>query len=311
MTFIKARPRLTAILSVAAFGSVAIYFTRRHFDRSCPRIPITDLPQSSACRYLLERAGESPTQKPWGMETSTLLASWSGGDKTHWVPSFTAHQVEVPLSLLAGYGASSNQDNVAKHDAHHLMQNFVAAFLDARATGPEATFLDKSRPSLSFMPASMLFGDRAFPGAFMLGTWSSTTGASIQPLDLPSDAIKPVSEFFSNRDVIQGSEVDTAGAVMYWKFPDGLVKSVDQAASYGCPWRLMEGGFQEFIVERVSDEKARLTYVTIECSNIHPEGQATRDFKRLPWVLYEAHVLYAQSLLAKAISQLGKPTCVE
>ncbi|PYH93231.1 hypothetical protein BO71DRAFT_399892 [Aspergillus ellipticus CBS 707.79] len=303
MNFIQTRPRLTAVLSVTALSSVAIYLTKRQLNYSCPQISLTDLPKSSACRKLLEKTGESPTQTPWGMDHSTLLSRWSGGSKSYWVTSFTAHQVEVPVSQLAGYKVLRDGE---KDDAHHLMQNLVAAFLDARATGPEAYFLDKAPSPLSFVPASLLFGDRAFPGAFMLGTWSSTRGTSIQPADLPPAAIEPISEFVSNEDVVQGSLVDTAGAVMYWKFPDGLVRSVDKVASYGLPWRLIEGGFQEWIVEKVSDEKARVTYVTIECTSVYPAGQTTRDFKIMPWLLYEAHVLYAQTLLSKGIRQLGK-----
>ena len=68
----------------------------------------------------------------------------------------------------------------------------------------------------------------------------------------------------------------------------------------------MSGGYQEWIVEMVSDEKVRVTYVTIECSHLQPRGQSKRDFKKLPKLGYEAHVYYAQSLLDNAIREMTK-----
>ncbi|KAF7177803.1 hypothetical protein CNMCM7691_006237 [Aspergillus felis] len=309
ITFMQNRPRLTGVVSLAAAGTlVAAYLGKRRLDRSCPRISITELPKSSACRNLVEN-GEAVPKSVWGMEKSALLTSWSGGDKTRWVPSFAALQADVPVSLLAEYGAfHSEKSNAEKDDAHHLMHNLVAAFLDARSAGPEAWFLDKEVPPLSFAPGSLLFGDQATMGAFMLGTWSTNRKTSIQPQALGPEAPEPCSEFPSNRDAIQDSPTDTAGAVMYWKFPDGLVRTVDKAASYGLPWRFMDGGFQEFIVEKVSDETARVTYISVECSNLHPGRQSTRDFKMLPWLAYEVHVLYAQLLWHNTVMQLQKRT---
>lgn len=309
ITFMQNRPRLTGVVSFAAAGTlVAAYLGKRRLDRSCPRISITELPKSSACRNLVE-SGEAVPKSVWGMEKSALLTSWSGGDKTRWVPSFAALQADVPVSLLAGYGAfQSKKSNAEEDDAHRLMQNLVAAFLDARAAGPEAWYLDKEVPPLSFAPGSLLFGDQATMGAFMLGSWSTNRKTSIQPQSLSSEATEPCSGFPSNRDAIQDSPTDTAGAVMYWKFPDGLVRIVDKTASYGLPWRFMDGGFQEFIVEKVSDETARVTYISVECSNLHPGGQSTRDFKMLPWLAYEVHVLYAQHLWHNTVMQLTKRT---
>ncbi|RHZ64943.1 uncharacterized protein CDV56_108624 [Aspergillus thermomutatus] len=306
ITLMQNRPRLTGVVSLAVAGSIVAYLGKRRLDRSCPRVPITQLPKSSACRNLVE-SGEAGPKTVWGMEKSALLASWSGGDKTRWVPSFAALQADVPISLLAGYGAFHSEHDGDKDDAHHLMQNLVAAFLDARAAGPEAWFLDKEVPPLSFAPGSLLFGDQASLGAFMLGTWSTTRETSVHPQALGPKAPEPSSEFPSNRDAIQDSPTDTAGAVIYWKFPDVLVRTVDKAASYGLPWRFMDGGFQEFIVEKVSDEKARVTYISVECSNLHPRGQSTRDFKMFPWLAYEAHVLYAQLLWHNTVMQLHKP----
>lgn len=36
------------------------------------------------------------------------------------------------------------------------------------------------------------------------------------------------------------------------------------------------------------------TYLSVEFSNLHPGGQTARDFKRMSWLVYEAHALYAQ-----------------
>ncbi|PLB50031.1 hypothetical protein P170DRAFT_354660 [Aspergillus steynii IBT 23096] len=312
MNFIKTRPRLIGALSLTALGGVVAYLSHRRLARSCPRVPITELPKSSACRKLVEEAGEPTSQPPWGMKSSTLLSSWVGSTKTYWISSFTALQVEVPVSLLVGYGASHDSTSPNKgDDTYHLMKNFVAVFLDARATGPESLVLDKDVPSSSLIPGSLLFGRQSGLGAFLLGTWSSQGLKSVEPLELPSNAPLPCTEFPSNRDIVENSAADTAGAVLYWKFPNSLVGAIDDAASYGMPWRLMEGGFQEFIVERMSEDTARVTYVTVECTDLHPGTQSSRNFKMLPKLFYEAHVLYAQSLLNKSLRRLEIRSRVE
>jgi hypothetical protein len=175
------------------------------------------------------------------MEKGCLLASWSGGGKDRWIPSFAALQIEIPTSLLAGYRTIPGDGG--KDDAYHLMQNLVAAFMDARAKGPEGWLLDDGVPPLSFEPGSHLFGKRTDIVAFMLGTCSSTRGNFVQPLALPPDAPEPISKFPSNRALVQKSPTDAAGAVMYWHFPVGLIETVDKAASYGWPWRLIPGGY--------------------------------------------------------------------
>lgn len=309
MDFVRNHPRLTGLASLTVLGGMVSYLGKRHLDKSCPRVSVPDIPRSSACRNLLERTGEPTSHTAWGMGKSTLLDTWSGsygGDKTRWVPSFAALQVDVPTSLLAGYRASSSKDDAEKHDTSHLMQNLVAAFLDARAARPEAFFLDEAVPPLFFAPGSLLFGKRTSLGAFMLGTWSSTTGIPLRTPVLPSAAPQPTSEFPTNREIILGDPKDAAGAVMSWKFPEGLVSTVDKVASYGFPWRLVQGGYQEFIVEKVSDETVRVTYVIVECSDLHPRGQPARNFKSLPWLAYEVHVLYAQSLLYNTVRHLEK-----
>ncbi|KAH8700932.1 hypothetical protein BGW36DRAFT_460013 [Talaromyces proteolyticus] len=311
-TIIRSRLGLTAsFVTLAALGGVFAYLGKQRFDHSCPRISITEVPKSSACRKLVEQTGEQITSHTtsWGIQHSTLLKPWPPGndeDKTRWIPSFAALRAEIPVSLLAEYGRCRHECENKKHDAEYLMRNLVAAFLDARAAGLEARLMDRGVPPLSFAPASLLFGDKSGPGAFMLGTWSTTLGKSLELPDLPSGAPEPSSEFPSNKDVVEASSIDTAGAVIYWRFPDSLFNAVDRAASFGMPWRLMEGGFQEFIVEKISDEMAVVTYVMVECSNLYPRGQSVKDFKMMPKLFYEAHVLYAQSLLYNTVKQLHK-----
>lgn len=304
MSFIRKRAVLLTALSLGVLGGVVVYLGKRKINRSCPRIPITQIPKSSACRNLVERSSETFGPTPQGTEKSSLLAAWSGGETKRWISSFTAIQTEIPVSLLAGYGTALG--GCEKVDAYLLMQKFVAAFLDARAKGPEGWLLDEGVPPLSLEPGSLLFGKRTSLVAFMLGTWSSTHGTFMDSSALPPDADEPSSEFPSNRAVVQESAIDVAGAVLYWKFPIGVVESVDQAASYGFPFRLMEGGFQEFIVEKVSNEKSRVTYVMVECSNLYPRDQLKRDFKMMPKLAYNAHVLYAQSLLYGAVKHMRK-----
>ena len=291
-------------LSLGALGSVVAYRAKRRIDRICPRIPIDHVPKSSACRNLVECANETSGPKPRGLDKSGLLAAWSGGVESRWIPSFAAIQIEIPVSLLAGYGNA--QSGRGKVDAYVLMQGLVAAFLDTVAKGPEGWLLDNAFPALSLEPGSLFFGKRTSLVAYMLGTWSSTRGIYVHSSALPPDADEPGSELPSNRAVVQASPMDVAGAVMYWKFPIGLVESVNQAASYGFPFRLMEGGFQEYIVEKVSDEMARVTYVMVESSNLYPKDQRKKDFKTMPKLAYEAHVIYAQSLLYGAVERMKR-----
>ncbi|KAH8435204.1 uncharacterized protein LDX57_012833 [Aspergillus melleus] len=169
MNFNEIRPRLAVVLSLTALGGVVAYLGHRRLARSCRRIAVTELPKASACRKLVEKTGEQISQTPWGADASTLLSPWSGGAKTHWISSFTALQVEVPVSLLLGYGESRDPNDTEKSDdTYELMRNFLAAFLDGRATGPESFVLDKDVPSLSLRPGSLLFGRQSGLGAFLL-----------------------------------------------------------------------------------------------------------------------------------------------
>jgi hypothetical protein len=236
------------------------------------------------------------------------LSSWSDpSDKTHWVTSFATLQTEIPISHLANYETFCDKGEVKsdESDTYHLAQNLLAAFLNNPAIAPERWWLDKDIPPLSFTPASPLFGNPNI-GAFLLGSWSSTTGTSIQPDALPLNVPTPVSEFPSNRDVLD-PQTESAGSVMYWMFPRGLVNSIDRAASYGSPWRIMDGGYQEYIVEKVSEDTARLTWVMVECADLYPDrnDKSVRDYKKMPWILYELHVLYAQILWYGTLRHLG------
>jgi hypothetical protein len=257
----------------------------------------------------LIEGGEVSGQIPWGVDTSPLLSSWSDPcDKTHWVTSFAALQAEIPISHLAKYEAAQEkkgEPEYEKTDTYHLAQNLLASFLNNPAIAPERWWLDKNIPPLSFTPATPLFGNPNI-GAFLLGSWSSTRGTPIQPNALPPNVPTPVSEFPSNNDVLD-PQTDTAGSVFYWMFPRGLVNSVDSAASYGLPWRIMDGGFQEFIVEKVSEDTARVTWVMVECADLYPDqsDNSMMNYKKMPWILYELHVLYAQILWYGTLRHLG------
>ncbi|KAK3356632.1 hypothetical protein B0T25DRAFT_537097 [Lasiosphaeria hispida] len=308
--FIQSQPRLLGgAISLGALGVAAAFLSKRKLDQTCPRIPLGALPKSSACRNFIENGGEAAAQPSWGLSQSTLLSSWLGNsDKTHWIPSFVAIETEVPISVLERYGLNArlSQDDITNDAPLRLVQNLVAAFLDARATGPDSWLLDQDVPPLSFSPGSHLFGNKSGLGAFMLGVWSTTTGRDIQPQTLPKDVTHPLAQFPSNQNVIGGSQTGTAGAVIYWKVPHATMRVADKAAVDWLPWRLMQGGYQEFIVEKISDEKARVVYVSVECAHLFPQGQSKRDFRRVPWLFYEAHDLYAQYLLYSAVRQLSR-----
>ncbi|KAL4791486.1 hypothetical protein BDV19DRAFT_370463 [Aspergillus venezuelensis] len=316
-SLLTSRPRLTGALSIVALGGLTLYITRKRLDKACPRVSITQLPACSTCRNLVE-SGEPSSEKPWGTDKSVLLSAWPGEDgerKTRWMPSFVALQVDVPIAQLEKYSRRNEEDEDMERakDAYPLAQNLTRAFLHGRAKGPERLFLDRDIPSFSCTPGTHLFGRREF-GAFMLGKWGLTRQVPLMPPALPAHCPLPPSEFPANEDAIakaqQKSETDAAGTVIYWTFPPSLINAVNKAAARGLPWRLMDGGFQEFIVERVSDETARITYVTLECSDLYPGsvsgegGESKRDFKKLPWWFYELHVLYAQVLLWRGLRQL-------
>ncbi|EPE37027.1 hypothetical protein GLAREA_09190 [Glarea lozoyensis ATCC 20868] len=298
MSFIRKRTLFTGALSLGVTGSIAIIFGKRYLDQSCPRVPITKLPKSSACRNLIDGTTVTAAYTPHGLQNGGLLSSWSGR-KQHdrWIHSFSALQIELPTSLLAGYRGDASKD-----DAETLMRNFLHAFLIARSNGPDGWLLDKEVPPLSFEPGSHLYGNHDSFIAFLLGTWNSTRGNTrgLQPTCLPAAAFEPSARFPSNAALVQESPTDSAGAVMYWHNPVSLVKRVDKAADYGLPWRFMLGGFQEWIVEKVSDDKVRVTYVMLECSETRPE------FKHMPAPGYEAHVLYGQYLLDGAVREMNR-----
>ncbi|KAJ0421476.1 hypothetical protein BJY00DRAFT_282309 [Aspergillus carlsbadensis] len=309
-SFISTRPRLTGALCLLTVSGTLIYFGTRRLNQRCPRVSIADLPRSSACRRLIEE-GEISGQIPWGADKSPLLSSWSDpSDKTHWVSSFAALQTEIPISSLTNYKPFYEKKDEAKSespDTYHLAQTLLAAFVNNPRIAPERWLLDKDVPPLSFTPSTLLFGNSKM-GAFLLGSWSSTRGISIQP---PADALPPntptpVSEFPSNSDVLD-TRADAACNVMYWMFPRGMVSSIDRAASYGMPWRIMDGGYQEYIVEKVSEDTARVTWVMVECADLYPDesGKSVRNYKKLPWILYELHVIYAQILWSGVLRQLG------
>jgi len=314
----------------------------------------------------ITQPGENPARGLEDLQRIPLLAAWpgTGADdnitniKTHHITSFVALQAEIPASFLEGY--VSTRTSAKSHHTHqtdltptensittsHLAQNFLTAFLDSIANNPERWFLnDKNLPPLSLKPGTQIAGRRnpnsGLFAAFILGTWSSTYGAkrslNTDLSALPADTPRlPVTEFPSNEDAISSvgpsdGQEDAAGAVFYYSFTEGFVRAIDKFTSWaGLPWGMLEGGYQEFIVERVpgKDDMVRLSYVPVECAALAGFSSDSRSSttigesltgqsddgeegnkgypKRLPGILYEAHVLYAQFLLWKTIRHLRR-----
>ncbi|KAJ5608903.1 hypothetical protein N7528_009470 [Penicillium herquei] len=223
--------------------------------------------------------------------------------------------MDVPIALLASYRSEADRGTPTTNDeprsADSLARNVIDAFLDAHSHGLDGWFLDRNLPPRTYLPGNHLFGDSTGASSFMFGAWSSRFNDSIQPSTLPADAPIPKSFFPSNEALLANaahdpSQPESAGTVIYWKAPSYLLNAFNKAASYGLPWRVMDGGWQEFIVEKISEETARVTYITLECYDVHPGDQETRNFKHMPWLTYEPHVLYAQSLLIRTVRQLEK-----
>ncbi|KAB5560042.1 hypothetical protein GE09DRAFT_1188447 [Coniochaeta sp. 2T2.1] len=341
LTTVQSHPKLTIAVSVSATLLTAAYLAKRQLNSLCPGVSLSSLPRSSAIRILISTAEEHTTQAPpppppWGLTTSPLLPSWSSSTKpandektSHTIHSFLALQTTIPTSLLSTYSSSSTPtptSNNNDEDAYPLTQALLSAFLSARSTGPEARFfLDVDLPTLpiSFSsPGAHLFG-RSNPGelgAFLLGTWSTARHLSVSPTTtpLPADVPRPPTAFPSNKiRVAEEEKPDAAGAVMYWRAPAGLVETVDRlAAARGMPWRMVEGGYQEWIVERTpKEEEVRVTYVTVETGSLYPgaghgeregEGGGKRDWKKMPGWMYQLHVAYAQWLLWKTLRRLRR-----
>jgi len=302
------QPRLfiRGALSLAAVSGTAFLLTRRKLNQKCRRIPLSTVPKSSACRNFVE-IGERTNHPAWGLSSSTLLPSWPGDNTTptHWIPSFTAVQVELPISLLTKDTPQSGTDLLP------LVKTLFAAFLSSPVMAFERWLMNRGVPPLSFTPGQHLFGTAPNPGAFLLGTWSSASGQPLNPLLLPDTAPNPVAAFPSNKDVLQGrnGEGEAAGLVLYWRGTGQPIQKVNRViAAVGLPWQVMQGGFQEFIIERMEDSKemVRVTYVSVEAQRMDPGGGGRRNFGRLPWVLMEMHVMYAQSLLWGAVGRLGR-----
>ncbi|KAK0710612.1 hypothetical protein B0H67DRAFT_492588 [Lasiosphaeris hirsuta] len=316
LSLVQSQPRLLGgLLSLGVLGVGTAFLSKRKLDQTYPSIPLHALPKASACRNLIENGGETTSRASWGLSQSTILSSWSGSDeKTHWIPSFVAIQAEIPISALEKYRAKQHHPqhetdtDGGADEPLRLAQNLVAAFLDARGAGPDSWLLDKDVPPLSFCPGTRLFGNGSGLGAFLLGVWSSATGRDIRPQTLPGDVAQPLTRFPSNRTAvaIAGTESAAAGAVMYWKVPDATMRAVDRAAVDWLPWRLMQGGYQEWMVEKISGEMARVVYVSVECAQLFPRGRSKRDFRRVPWLVYELHALYTQYLLFNAVRYLNR-----
>ncbi|KAK0653147.1 hypothetical protein B0T16DRAFT_407497 [Cercophora newfieldiana] len=303
-------PRLLirSAISIAAIGTTAFYLTRRRLNEKCPRIPYSALPEASACRNLID-SGQATPQPAWGLPNSRLVPSWPDADGddttlTHWIPSFAAVQVEIPASLLSAASLEFPHAGADNNDRSLLadVKKVVAAFLNARAAGVEPWILDRDVPPLEFTPGHHLFGTHPEPGAFLLGLWRSEGGVveGLDPAGLPRGAPRPVAAFPSNAVVLgtRDGVHDSAGLVLYWMVAGKWMDKLNRAsAALYLPGHFMQGGFQEFIVERVEEKTVRVTYVSVEASQRKVSG-------RLPWLLYEMHVMYAQSLLLGAVRRL-------
>ena len=312
---------LRSTVLVGGVAVTAAYFGRRRLDTRCRRVSFDQLPACSACRQLVAKArlnaGGDAVPESWGVRESGVLSTWpdasTGSSKSRWISSFVALQVELPVSQLAAYGCAASDGTPAtgakQDDTGHLMRNLFASFMDAIAYGVEGWLVNDNVPPLSFTPGTHLFGNTKSMAAFMLGSWNTEEGRSLEPPTLPSEAGIPVSEFPSNRPVISSRKdaaTPSAGAVLYWSFPKSIVRGSQRASTYGLPTKLMDGGFQELIVEKVSAEKAVATYITVECSDVYPAGRQSGDFGKLPWLAYETHVAYAQFLLLGAATRIRR-----
>ncbi|KAK0736504.1 hypothetical protein B0T21DRAFT_181324 [Apiosordaria backusii] len=333
LQFCTHHPRV--ILGTTIFLSAAIYLAnlKHRIDKTCRHISLVDLPLSSACRNFVEK-GRRPLPPcagwAWVLERGfvSFLSPWSdnitpptvksGGDderqKTHWIPSFLALEVDLPVELLSGYPSDNKASKGEREEIPHLSQTFLRAFLDARSEGLEAYYLvDRDVPPLTlFEPGRRLFGREVGLGAFLLGTWFDTRGGgkSLRDGKFPKGVAQvPVCEGPSNtlRERWNEEDKEVAAAVMYWRAPDSAVAMVDNVAvKYGIPWRLMEGGFQEYMVERVDEKRVRLVYVTLEAQSLYPDGVKERNFRKISRLGYWGHGVYGQWLLWKTVKRLEK-----
>ncbi|KAK4176179.1 hypothetical protein QBC36DRAFT_329751 [Triangularia setosa] len=319
-------PRLILGTTISLGAAVYLANLKLKIEKTCRPITLSDLPSSSASRNFVEKA-RYPVPQPvgwaWGLERGlvSFLSPWSdptirltsdrGEDdereKTYWIPSFLALEVELPVELLSGYTCNDKTGGGESKEIFHLSQIFLRAFLDARSKGLETYLLDRDVPPLNFFePGRRLFGREEGLGAFLLGTWFVTKERSkwLQGEKLPEGVAQmPVCESPSNtlNEIWEENDKEAAGAVMYWRVPAWTA-----AVRYRIPWRFMDGGFQEFMVERVDKRRARLVYVLVEVQGLYPNGVKERDFRKMSWLGYWGHAVYGRWLLWKTVKRLEK-----
>ncbi|KAH6658266.1 hypothetical protein BKA67DRAFT_557557 [Truncatella angustata] len=298
MAFIRRRPLISLSTGLCALGGSWLYVRARDLERKCPSISVQQIPRGSACQHFIETVGEPLGTTLNSSYQPRLVAAWTGTRRDRWVPYCVAIQKEVPLSIFSAYGTEEN-------DAKSLATQLMRAFCDARAKRPESVHLFKDDiVCSSFEPGTPLYGKANGLSTNVLGVWSMRGGSDISPPSVSLSRSYPVAEFPTNEEAIRTASGDSAGIVTFWSFPSHVASVADKAASYGYPWRFMLGGFHELIVEKSSEDTARITYVMLECYHLYPNGQAEPDFKTTPQWTQKLHRLYAQDLLEKAVQHI-------
>ncbi|CUM67412.1 uncharacterized protein PRCAT00005106001 [Priceomyces carsonii] len=100
------------------------------------------------------------------------------------------------------------------------------------------------------------------------------------------------------------SKKKTQSTVWRWKWSDDhLVKFFEKLASWGYPFRLMNGGYHELYVETDSKEDA----IEVYFANAH-EYADLGDSKILPKWVRSLHRVYARYLLSSAFEDMPKLT---
>lgn len=141
---------LGGAISVGGLTAATLFLARQRLE-SCRRVPLSSLPQSSTCRNFVQHSTSAitPTSpKAWGLNQTRLLPAWPPGDDiaatTHWIPSFFAVQMDLSDAILTTKSKVLSMDG----DVLPLATSLPAAFLHARAAGPEQFILDRDVPPL-------------------------------------------------------------------------------------------------------------------------------------------------------------------
>ena len=140
--------------------------------------------------------------------------------------------------------------------------------------------------------------------------WSSKTlklearlfgGGRVAAGQVGENGFKPGATLISGGMQIMRAPVAGSPLLIQWHMPDYAIRLFEGLERWGFPWRLMEGGRQEWIVSRnvTADGEVTVQYVTAQDYKV-----GDGDGKVLPEWAWRLHCAYARYLLDQAVKEV-------